>query len=55
MKPLWIELVKCPSVSVWNCVGDSPVVLLFMDDTQVMYVSGPHCKQHQKKDLCRTR
>ncbi|TWW81481.1 putative sodium-coupled neutral amino acid transporter 10 [Takifugu flavidus] len=38
---------------VWNCVGNAPVVLLFMDDPQVMHVSGPHCNQHQKKDLRR--
>lgn len=46
--------IKYPS-SVWNCVGNPPVVFLFMDDPQVVYVSGPHCKQHQKKDLCRIR
>lgn len=46
-----VKMSLCP-LPVWDSAGNSPVVLLFMDDPQVMYVSGPHGKQHQKKDLC---
>ncbi|KAM7371015.1 hypothetical protein PAMP_010517 [Pampus punctatissimus] len=38
--------------TVWDSVGNDPVVLLFLDDPQVVHVPGPHSQQHQTKDLC---
>lgn len=38
---------------VWHRAGDSPAVLLLVDDPQVLHVPGPHGQQHQEEDLRR--
>lgn len=41
----------CPVLIVWDSAGNSPVVLLFVDDPQVLHVPGQHSEQHQKTHL----